>query len=270
MYPFFELEKDPATKTAFLYLNRPKKRNAMNDDFWWGLPKVVADIEADPEIRACVVAARGKSFSTGLDIEAFFTERKDIMRGQTADAREELQVMIRKMQSGLNAIADADTIFIAAVHKHCIGGGLDLAAACDLRYCTKDASFSLREAKVAIVADMGSLQRLPTIIGQGNTRLMALTGRDFDAENCEKMGLVNGVYDTVEEMHEDCQALAAEIAANPNIAVRGTKRILNYQLNHHQKDALEHVVLYNTAYIDSLDLRELGEAFINKRRPVFQ
>lgn len=270
MYPFFEVVKDSTTKTAFLYLNRPQKRNAMNDDFWFDLPKIVAEIEADPEIRACVVAARGKSFSTGLDIEAFFSERKEIMQGQTADAREELLKMIRDMQAGLNAIADADTIFIAAVHRHCIGGGLDLAAACDLRYCTKDASFSLREAKVAIVADMGSLQRLPSIIGQGNTRLMALTGRDFTAEAAEKMGLVNGVYDTVEEMHDDCHALAVEIAANPNIAVRGTKRILNYALNHFQKDALEHVVLYNTAFLDSLDLRELGEAFIGKRRPVFQ
>ena len=270
MYPFFEIEKDPATKTAFLFLNRPEKRNAMNDDFWWGLPKVVADIEADPEIRCCVVAGRGKSFSTGLDIEDFFKGRKDIVRSDTADSREELYTMIKEMQSGLNAIADADTIFIAAVHRHCIGGGLDLAAACDLRFCTKDASFSLREAKVAIIADMGSLQRLPAIIGQGNTRLMALTGGDFGGEAVAQMGLVQQVYENVDEMYAETKKLAVEIAANPNLAVRGTKRILNYLLNHPQKDALEHVVLYNTAFIDSLDLREIGEAFVNKRRPVFR
>ena len=156
------------------------------------------------------------------------------------------------------------------MHRHCIGGGLDLAAACDLRYCSKDASFSLREAKVAIVADMGSLQRLPYIIGQGHTRLMALTGRDFGAEEVDKMGLVNGVYENTEELYAATEKLAIEIAANPSMAVRGTKRILNYALNHHQKDALEHVVLFNTAYLDSLDLRELGEAWVNKRKPVFQ
>ena len=270
MYPFFEVVKNAETKTAFLYLNRPEKRNAMNDDFWWGLPKVVADIEADPEIRACVVAGRGKSFSTGLDIEEFFKGRKDTMQSDSADAREALLTMIAEMQSGLNAIADADTVFIAAVHRHCIGGGLDLAAACDLRYCTKDASFSLREAKVAIVADMGSLQRLPSIIGQGNTRLMALTGRDFSGAAAEKMGLVNEVYESVETMIAETEKLAVEIAANPNLAVRGTKRILNYGLNHFQNDALEHVVLFNTSFLDSLDLRELGDAFVNKRRPVFR
>ncbi len=270
MYPFFEVSKNPETKTAVLYLNRPDKRNAMNDDFWWGLPGVVADLEKDPDVRAVVVAGRGKSFSTGLDIEAFFKERRDIMRADSADAREGLLNMVREMQSGLNAIADADTVFIAAVHRHCIGGGLDLAAACDLRLCTRDASFSLREAKVAIVADMGSLQRLPPIIGQGHTRMLALTGRDFSADEVEKMGLVSAVYETQEAMMMAAHALAVEIAANPALAVRGTKRILNYALNHSQKDALEHVILYNTSYLDSLDLRELGEAFIQKRRPVFQ
>ena len=269
-YPFFEVEKQPEQKTAILYLNRPDKRNAMNTPFWSDLPKVVAELNADPEVRAVVVAAKGKSFTTGLDLEEFFRNSKDKIGAQDGDGREELMAMITGMQSGLNAIADVQTVFIAAVQKHCIGGGLDLATACDLRLCTKDAMFSLRETKVAIVADMGSLQRLPYIIGQGHTRMMALTGKDVKADEAYRMGLVNEVYETQDEMMAAAMKLATEIASNPVLAVRGAKEILNYGLNHTQQDGLKHVVLWNTAFIDHQDLREMLAAFVERRKPVFR
>ncbi len=269
-YEFFEVEKDPAAKTAILYLNRPAARNAMNWPFWRDLPLVVSELEEDPEVRVVIVAARGKSFSTGLDLVDFFEQFKHIVQSQTADGREQLYRLILQMQSGFNRMAEGQNVYIAAVHRHCIGGALDLMAACDLRLAAQDASISLREAKVAIVADMGSLNRLPRIIGMGYTRLMAYTGRDFSADECKAMGLVETVYESREALMEGAQKLAQEIAANPSIAVRGTKQVLNYVGDHGLDDGLKYVAAWNAAFLDSDDLREMFQAFGEKRRPEFK
>lgn len=268
-YPFFEVEKDTSNRTAILYLNRPEKRNAMNWDFWRDLPAVVDELDQDKDVRVVVIAGRGKSFSTGLDIVEFFDKFKDTLSGDVADRREELHHFILRMQSGMNRIAHSRKPFIAAVHRHCIGGALDLIAACDIRVASKDSVVSLREAKVAIVADMGSLQRLPGIIGMGNTRLMAYTGGDFKADHCERMGLFSQIFDNYETLLAGACQLAAEISANSGIAVRGSKHVLNYVQNHAVDDSLAYVATFNAAYIDSLDFRELGKAFNEKRRPEF-
>ncbi|MCR9141385.1 MAG: crotonase/enoyl-CoA hydratase family protein [bacterium] len=269
-YPFFEVEKDATTRVAHLYLNRPSARNAMNWPYWRDLPLIVDELEADPEVRVVIVAARGKSFSTGLDLVDFFQEKKSTFQAETADGREALQKMILEMQAGTNRMAEGQNIYIAAVHRHCIGGGLDLIAACDLRLASKDASISLREAKVAIVADMGSLNRLPGIIGMGYTRLMAYTARDFSAAECEKMGLLEQVFDSQAELMDGARALAEEISANSSIAVRGTKQVLNYVADHSLDDSLKYVATWNAAFLDSKDLREMFAAFTERRRPKFQ
>ena len=269
-YPFFEVEKDSANRVAHLYLNRPDARNAMNWPFWRDLPLVVDELEADPEVRVVIIAGRGKSFSTGLDLVDFFQQFKSIFQSETADGREELYRLILSMQAGMNRIAGGQNIYIAAVHRHCIGGGLDLIAACDLRLAAKDAAISLREAKVAIVADMGSLNRLPRIMGLGNTRMMAYTGRDFSAEECQRMGLVEQVFENQNELMAGAQKLAEEIAGNPSIAVRGTKHVLNYVPDHSIEDSMKYVAAWNAAFLDSKDLREMFSAFTERRRPEFQ
>ncbi len=269
-YPFFEVEKNPDTRVAHLYLNRPAARNAMNWPYWRDLPLIVAELEADPEVRVVIVAARGKSFSTGLDLVDFFEQKQSTFQSETADGREELYKMILEMQSGMNRMAEGQNIYIAAVHKHCIGGGLDLIAACDIRLASRDASISLREAKVAIVADMGSLNRLPGIIGMGYTRLMAYTGRDFSGEECKAMGLVEEVFENQAELMEGARKLAEEISANSSIAVRGSKQVLNYVADHSTDDSLKYVAAWNAAFLDSKDLREMFAAFTEKRRPKFQ
>ena len=269
-YPFFRIDRDAARRIATVYLNRPEKRNAMSWPFWRDLPAVVRELEEDESVRAVVVAAEGKSFTTGLDLEQIFVQFGDTFASALADGREKLQRLIEDMQLGINAIADSRLPFVAAVHRHCIGGGLDLIAACDLRFCSSDASFSLRETKVAIVADMGSLNRLPRIIGEGNTRMMALTGRDFDAEWALRTGLVQEVHPTREATIAAAQETAREIAGNPLLAVRGTKRMLNYGQDHGLRDSLDEVVLWNTAYLDTHDFREMIGAFRERRRPDFR
>lgn len=268
-FPFFELRKEPAEKIATLYLNRPEKRNAMHWPFWRDLPLIVKQIEEDPEIRVCIVAGHGKSFTTGLDFEPFFAEFGEKISADTGDGRLKFYEFLKVMQSGMNAIAEARTIFIAAVHRHCIGGGLDLIAACDLRLASADASFSLRETRVAIVADMGSLARLPGLIGQSATRYLALTGADIGAGEALRIGLLNFVLPDQTSLMTRARELALEIAANSWPAVSGTKAMLNYAQDHGVKENLDHVLLYNAAFLDTLDLREMLRAFQEKRRPRF-
>jgi enoyl-CoA hydratase len=264
-YPFFQVEKIPETKTAVLYFNRPEKLNAMNRSFWQDLPRVIDELESDPGIRVVVIAGRGKSFSVGIDVFEFFMNNQNSLTGATADAREELYTLILRMQEGFNRMTAGNNIYIAAIHRHCIGAGLDISAACDLRLAAQDAVFSLRETKLAIVADMGSLNRLPRIIGQGNTRMMAFTGRDFTAEEALRMGLVNEVYENREALMAGALALAAEIAENAAPAVRGSKRILAYMEDHGVEDGLKYVAAWNAAFLNTREIQEALQRAMEKK-----
>lgn len=269
-HAFFEVEKDSEKRFAVVFLNRPDKRNAMSWDFWRDLPEVVNDLEQDSEIHAVVFAARGKSFSTGLDLEEFSSMFRETIQGSDADHREDLYKLILQMQEGFKRIVNGKKIYIAAVHRHCIGGALDLISACDLRLAAKDASVSLRETKVAIVADMGSLNRLPSIIGHGHTRMMAFTGRDFSAIECKEMGLFNEVYESQEALLDAAKKLAAEVAANPGIVLRGVKNNLRYMEAHSPAEGMEYVAAWNAAFLDSQDFRELMTAFKERRKPKYK
>lgn len=250
-YPFFEVEKHPAQQTAVVYLNRPEKLNAMSWPFWRDLPIVVDDLENDPEVRVVVIAGRGKSFSVGIDVFDFFANNQETLLGATPEFREKLHDLIVRMQQGFNRMSEGNNIYIAAVHRHCIGGALDLISACDLRLASRDAVFSLRETRIAIVADMGSLNRLPGIIGQGHTRMLALTGRDISSESALRIGLVNELHENQEDLMEAALNLAGEIADNADNAVRGTKKILNYMESHSVEDGLGYVAAWNAAFFNT-------------------
>lgn len=266
-YPFFEIEIQK--NVAIVYLNRPEKRNAMDWSFWRDLPFVIEEINSDPTIHAFVIAARGKSFSTGLDLDNFFSEFKHIVQGELADGREKLYELVLLMQKGINAVYDSKKPSIALIQKHCIGGGLDLISSCDIRYAGEDASFSLREAKVGIVADMGSLQRLPDIIGQGNTRELALTGKDIDANEALRMGLVTKVLKTDTELLAEGLKVAHEIAENPTIVIRGVKQVLNFGVGKSLEDSLNYVAVWNAGMLDSRDFRNAIQGFNERKRPLF-
>ncbi len=266
-YEFFRV--DLQEPVAILWLNKPEKRNAMDWSFWRDLPLVVKEIQQDEKIRAYVIAGEGKSFSTGLDLNEFFHRFSSALHGKTADEREKLLHLILKMQEGMNAIQDSSKPCIAAIHKHCIGGGLDLIAACDIRYATKDSIFSLREAKLGIVADMGSLNRLPYIIGGGYTRELALTAKDISGEEAFRIGLVTKLFDSKDDLLKGAHSTALAIASNPAIAIRGVKKVLNYCQDKSIKDGLEYVAAYNAGLLDSLDLQEAYNSFRDKKKPEF-
>lgn len=267
-FEFFEIvEREDGV--AIVFLNRPDKRNAMNWSFWRDLPDVVHEINSNQKIRSFVVAARGKSFSTGLDLDSFFQEFGSVVQGTYGDDRKKFYELILRMQKGINAVYDSPKPSVAAVQKHCIGGGLDLISACDIRYATYDASISLREAKVAIVADMGSINRLPSIIGQGNTRELAYTGKDIDGEEALRMGLVSKLFKDQDQLLEGAISTASEIAANPRIVVEGTKEVMNYSEGKPLSVGLNYVAVWNSSFMDSRDFREAMKAFKERKRPEY-
>ncbi len=227
-------------------------------------------LAADREARAAIVRSRCKHFTYGLDLTAAAQDLGAAFSGGTAGPRMELFATIRRLQGYLDAVAACPVPVIAAVHGWCIGGGVDLIAACDIRYATRDAKFSVRETRIAIVADLGSLQRLPPIIGEGHTRELAFTGKDINVERARAIGLVNDVADDQVALEEMALGTARQIAENAPLTVRGVKQVLDFGRSRRVADGLEYVAAWNSAFLASEDLGEAMSAFLSKRTPEFQ
>jgi enoyl-CoA hydratase len=262
---------DRSGPVAEVRLAGPSKGNAMGPDFWRELPIVFEALDTDPDIRAIVLTGSGRHFSYGLDLPAMMGSWAPLLgEASLAGPRTAFLKEIRKLQAGVTAVADCRTPVIAAVSGWCIGGGVDVIAAADIRLASADAKFSVREAKVAIVADLGSLQRLAGIIGEGHLRELALTGKDIDAARAERIGLVNDVYPDQEAVLAAAHDLAGEIAANPPLVVQGVKDVLSLNTGHQVSDGLRYVSTWNAAFLPSKDLGEAVQAFLERRKPDFK
>lgn len=250
----------------------PGKGNAMGPDFWRELPVVFAALDADPEVRAVVVAGSGRNFSYGLDLASMGAVMGPLVTGQAglAAPRTVFLEHLRQMQRAISSVADCRKPVVAAVQGRCIGGGVDLISACDVRFASADASFSVREVKVGIVADLGSLQRLPAIIGDGHLRELALTGKDVDAARAERIGLVNELFPDAEAVLAAAHACAAEIAANPPLVVQGVKAVLEDERADRTARGLRYVGAWNSAFLASEDLGEAVTAVLAGREPLFR
>jgi enoyl-CoA hydratase len=254
---------------ATLWLDRPEARNALGRAFWRDLALAAAEVNQLDEVRVLVIAAKGPHFSVGLDLKEFATLSAHETQSP-ASANAARYAGIRDWQASVTAIADLPIPVIAAVHGYCIGGGVDLITACDVRLCSSDTVFSVREAKVAIVADLGTLQRLPRIIGAGHVAELAYTGKDIDAQRAAAIGLINEVSGIdADEVLAGAYALAAQIAANSPLAVRGTKAVLAANDGRTVDEGLDFVARWNTLYLNSNDLREALAAFLEHRAPQF-
>ena len=260
---------------ATLWLDRPEKRNAMSHEMWTNFAAAMAAIAAEPEVRAVVLAGRGKSFCVGIDLAdlgnqpAASDQKGD---GKTSGALANLRQMgvTRAFQDAITAVAECPLPVIAAIHSHCLGAGIDLVTACDIRVASQDATFGVRETKIGIVADVGTLQRLPGIVGDGHVAELAYTGKDIDAKRAEKIGLVNDVYDDAEAAQAAAMEMAQEIASNAPLAVRGTKFILQQSedLTTEQSLLLNGLWTMSTT-LNSNDLMEAMAAFMEKRPAKF-
>lgn len=269
-YSVFELE--PGEGIATLWLNRPEARNAMGPEFWRELPIAMEALGADDAVRAVVLAARGPHFTAGLDLK---TMGGTIGAGggepnSEAARRTRLLSEISRLQGSITAVADCPKPVVAAIHGYCLGGGIDLITACDVRLAAADAIFSVRETRIAMVADVGTLQRLPGIVGRGITAELCLTGDDFGAERAREIGLVNAVHADPAQTVKAAQEMALRMARNSPLAVQGTKRVLKYCEGKSVEDGLDFVATWNAAFLQSEDLKEAITAFLQKRTPEFK
>jgi len=255
---------------ATLWLDRPAQRNAMGPAFWADLPLAMAELDEDPEVRAVVLAARGPHFTAGLDLAAM---AGDITGGDPASSPAaragRFHGVLRRLQRSITSVEQCSKPVVAAVHGACIGGGVDLVTACDIRLCSAETTFSVRETRLAMVADVGTLQRLPRIVGRGHASELALTGRDIGAARAREIGLVNDVLPDTDAVHAAAHALAAEIAANSPLAVQGTKHVLRACEDRSVEEGLDYVAVWNAAFLMSDDLTEALTALSEKRPPVF-
>jgi enoyl-CoA hydratase len=264
------LKVDIADGVAEVTLLGPGKGNAMGPDFWRELPQVFGELDADQDVRAVVLTGSGANFSYGLDLPAMMGSWAELLGGQAlAKPRTDFLTEVRTLQAAVTSVAACRKPVIAAISGWCIGGGVDVISAADIRLASADAKFSVREVKVAIVADIGSLQRLAGIIGEGHLRELAFTGKDIDAARAEKINLVNDVHASQEDVLTAARAMAADIAANPPLVVQGVKDVLGHQREQDVAAGLRYVGAWNAAFLPSEDLGEAVQAFLERRSPKF-
>lgn len=244
-------------------LSRPEARNAMNHLFWGEMHQVFDALAEDPDCRVVVLSARGKSFSAGLD----FSDPENLPPHADDPARKALKFIkhVRPMQECITAMERCLKPTIAVVHGACVGGGVDLITGADVRICSEDAFFCIREAAVGLAADMGTLARLPKIVGNDSVvRELALTARNCPASEALALGLVSRVLPTREEALHEAERVAGLIAANSPVAIVGTKRNLNFARDHSVQDSLEFVLAWNAGMIQTDDLMKAISAQLSK------
>ncbi|GBC61509.1 enoyl-CoA hydratase [Desulfonema ishimotonii] len=267
-YEFYLVEKKPPV--AWVWLNRPDKKNAMNPPAWKEAIPIFEDLDADPEIRVVIVAGKGDCFTAGIDLMGMIPALPEMLDNeQKGGVKWRLLPRIQALQETMTCIERCKKPVIAAIHGHCIGAGLDMATACDIRLCASDAVFSLKEAAVGFVADVGVLQRIPLIVGQGIARELAFTAKNFNAERAKEILLVSGVFESKETLFEGAEKMAAEIAENSPLAVQASKDVLNDGVGKSVTDGLRYVASVSTNIIPSADLMEAMTAFAEKRKPIF-
>jgi enoyl-CoA hydratase len=261
----------PESHVAEVGLTATGKGHRMGPDYWNQLPLLFAELDADDGVRAVVLHSPAEHFSYGLDLMAMAAELSEFTAPDAnATLRRKFLALVKKMQHTHNAIAACRKPVIAAIQGWCIGGAVDLVTACDIRLAAANAKFSVREVKLAIVPDVGTLARLPGLVGQGVAREWAMTGADVDAARALRSGLVSEVYESHATLMSAARAMAAAIAKNPPLTVQGIKQVMNFTSERESALSLDAVALWNAAFFPSEDLQEAMSAFLEKREPSFK
>ncbi|MFT5722825.1 MAG: enoyl-CoA hydratase [Motiliproteus sp.] len=260
LLPQFEtLKLSLSAHIATVTLNNPRQANAMTATMWGDLQNCFEWIDAEPQARVVILAGEGKHFCAGIDLsmleQIFSAEQPDPQR-----SRENLRLKIKQLQGNLTAIERCRKPVLAAIQGVCIGGAVDMICCCDMRYASADASFCIKEIDLALTADVGTLQRLPHLVGRGIANELALTGRTIDATEACQQGLINKVFETPEQLLSEVKELAAMIAAKSPLAIRGTKEMLLYSRDHSVEDGLNYVATWNSALIHQAEMLKAATA----------
>ena len=270
-------------RIAHLVMNRPEKRNSMIPEFWDELPQIIQDIDHNSKARVIIVSSTGPHFTAGLDLKAFVTSPKESpVTGavESADVPDEktrakrlyginFYHNILRLQRAFNCLEECRVPVIAAIQGGAIGGGVDFSVACDMRYATKDAFFTIMETNIGMTADVGTFPRLVKLIPEGIVRELAYTGRPFPAEEAKSVGLVNQIYDNQETMIEEVMKIAKEIATKAPLAIYGCKRIINYSRDHNTADGLDYIGIWNASMLQPDEMFEAIVARSEKRLAEF-
>ena len=269
MSPTFEtLTLEISQQVATVTLNRPDKANAMNAAMWAELQTCFEWLDEEPTVRAIILAGNGKHFCSGIDLGMFGSVAGSIT--EHARRAEALRRTILRLQDNLSAIENCRKPVLAAIHKACIGGGIDMTCCCDMRYATEDAYFSIKEIDIGMTADVGTLQRLPRIIPDAIVRELAYTGRTMGADEAKEVGFINRVYADKETLLEEVTAIARDIASKSPLAIRGTKEMLLYARDHSVSDGLNYIATWNSGMLSQADLGEAMQAQMEKKQAEFE
>lgn len=264
------LRLDWIDSIAHLVFTRGDKANAMNLIFWDEFPQAIAEVNAHKSARALVIRGEGRHFTAGIDIEALARLGKVVSGdGCPARAREEVLHFVEHAQAAFNAVERLRIPVIAAVQGACVGAGVDLLGACDIRLCAADARFCIKEADLAVVPDVGTLQRLRHVISLGALAELTYTAETFDATRARDIGLVSRVYPDVDALIAGANAMATLIASKSPITTRGIKRNLQFSRDHTVADGLAYAAAWNAGMLISEDSREAVMAQAQKRAPKF-
>lgn len=256
---------------AHIVLSRPEKRNSMNPAFWDELPKIVADIDDNALARVIVISSTGPHFSAGLDLDAFMSGGDAAESAKTPDPKshrikgERFYQNVKRMQKTFNCLEDSRVPVLVAIQGGCIGGGVDFATACDMRYASAEAFFTIYEINIGMTADVGTFPRLVKLIPEGIVKELAYTGRRMSAKEAKDVGLVNTVYETQAEMLAGVMEIAKEIASKAPLAVYGCKRMINYSRDHSTADGLDYISIWNASMLQSEEMAEAISAKAEKR-----
>ncbi len=266
-YECFEVTID--ANVAHVEMCRPEKRNSMIPAFWDELPAIVRDIDANARARVIVISSRGPHFSSGLDVSAFQRDPPEMSDEARAQSRIRAGAAfyenVLHMQQSFNCLESARVPVLAAVQGGAIGGGVDLCTACDMRYASADAFFTIHEINIGMTADVGTFPRLVKLIPEGIVRELAYTGRRMTAEEAKAVGLVNRVYPDHAALLDGVMAIAKEIASKAPLAVYGSKRMINYARDHSTADGLDYIGIWNASMLKSEEIREAFDANANRR-----
>jgi len=266
---------DVTDGVAHIVMKRGDEFNTMTPSFWHELPEIIHALEAKAEARVIVISSTGKHFTAGMDLGVFNSD-DGLMAADGPDdqnigqRREALRRLVAELQNTFTILDDVRMPVLVAVQGGCLGGGIDLISATDIRYCTRDAFFCIQEINLGMTADVGTFPRLCHLIPQGWVREMAYTGMRLGAEKAKEIGLVNEIYDTQAEMIEAVLATAREIAAKAPLAVSGSKVMINYARDHSIRDGLDYIATWQAGMFQPADMREGMAAMQEKRTPVYR
>jgi len=246
-YECFELSS-PAEGVAHLKLSRPERRNAMTPAFWQELPAIVRKLAA----RVLILSSSGPHFCAGLDVSMFASGGLDT---ENVAARKLFRAKLEELQASLGSLADAPFPVIAAVQGGCIGGGVDMATACCLRYATRDAWFVIQEIHLGMMADVGTFNRMPKQLPEAVVRELGYTGDRLNAERAERLGFVNGLFDTHEQLVAGALEVGKRIAAKAPVAIAATKKMISYTRDHSVAESFDYLNALQPAIFDIEEIK---------------